>query len=362
MAKLFIISDDWNPQPWFSTGGTRAKKYLQAPDGKFYYFKRSQYKDASDTKPGKDFKYEFWSEVIAFEVGTMLGFNVLKYDIAIEGEIMGCICESMINSEQEELIEGVKYLQAFSPHYDPEKKEHQTWYTFQLIEYALENAKLKEEIIHIIEIIIFDALIGNGDRHQENWAVINHQKLMTEEIEEAEKHEEYNKLKKWERWIIGFYKTLLKFGQDIFIKSGKALPKSYYNITKSFAPIYDSGSSLGRELTDEKIEEMLKSEEQVNRYIDRGVSEIHWEEKKLNHFELIKHLFTTQYSQKTKDIINTVLAKWDGPEIARLVEEIDRDVPESHYQYKIPKSRKQLIIKMITLRCYRLGALIYEGV
>lgn len=91
MAKLFIISDDWNPQPWFSTGGTRAKKYLQAPDGKFYYFKRSQYKDPTDTKPGKDFKYEFWSEVIASEVGSMLGFNLLKYNIAIDGMIMGCI-------------------------------------------------------------------------------------------------------------------------------------------------------------------------------------------------------------------------------------------------------------------------------
>jgi len=28
----------------------------------------------------------------------------------------------MINSEQEELVEGVKYLQAFSPNYDPSKK------------------------------------------------------------------------------------------------------------------------------------------------------------------------------------------------------------------------------------------------
>ena len=114
MPNLFEITAEWSPQPWFSTGGTRAKKYLQSPDGKYYYFKRSQYKDPVNEKLGKDFKYEFWSEIIAFEIGDLLGFNVLKYDIATEGEIMGCICESMVNSEQEELIEGVKYLQGFS--------------------------------------------------------------------------------------------------------------------------------------------------------------------------------------------------------------------------------------------------------
>ena len=104
----------------------------------------------------------------------MLGFDILRYDVAIDGEIMGCISESMINSENQELIEGVKFLQAFSPEYDPTKKEHQTWYTFDLIERSLKAAAIEEIINGIIELIVFDALIGNGDRHQENWAVIAH--------------------------------------------------------------------------------------------------------------------------------------------------------------------------------------------
>ena len=119
MPKLFIITEEWNKQPWFNTGGTREKKYLQSPDGKFYYFKRSQ------LKPHKDYRFEFWNEIIAYELGSMLGFNMLRYDAAIDGDIMGCICQSMINADQEELIEGIKYLQAFSPTYEPAKKEHQ---------------------------------------------------------------------------------------------------------------------------------------------------------------------------------------------------------------------------------------------
>jgi hypothetical protein len=206
MPELFTITEEWNELSWFSTGGTRAKKYLQAPDGKFYYFKQSQ------LKPGKDYRYEFWSEVIAYEAGALLGFTMLKYDVAVNGEVMGCISDSMINSEEEELIEGVKYLQAFAPAYNPTEKSHQNRYTFQLIENSLENAKLKNEIENIIEIIIFDALIGNGDRHQENWAVISHQKLMTKVIEEAEQRKDYLKIKKWKRWIISQYKILLKSG------------------------------------------------------------------------------------------------------------------------------------------------------
>jgi hypothetical protein len=73
---LYNITEEWNEQPWFSTGGTRAKKYLQSPDSKFYYFKRSQ------LKPGKDYRFEFWSEIIAYELGTQLGFNMLRYIIA----------------------------------------------------------------------------------------------------------------------------------------------------------------------------------------------------------------------------------------------------------------------------------------
>lgn len=63
MAALYDIST-WNSQPWYNTGGTRAKKYVQSRDGKYYFFKRSQ------LKPGKDYKFEFWSEIIACQVGS----------------------------------------------------------------------------------------------------------------------------------------------------------------------------------------------------------------------------------------------------------------------------------------------------
>ena len=75
MAEFFDISN-WNEKPWYQTGGTRSKVIVENPaNRKDYYFKTSLKKEL------KDYKHEFWSEIITSEVGTMLGFNMLKYDI-----------------------------------------------------------------------------------------------------------------------------------------------------------------------------------------------------------------------------------------------------------------------------------------
>lgn len=353
MAKIFIISEEWNPQPWYNTGGTRQKKYLQSPDGKFYYFKRSQ------LKPGKDYTFEFWNEIIAYELGNMLGFNMLRYDIAIENDTMGCICKSMIDSEQEELIEGVKYLQAYSPNYDPTKKEHQNWYTFDLIERALQSAKIGDYIDDIIKIIIFDSLIGNSDRHQENWAVITRQELIMDVLEKTEK---MDGLKSWQIKLVKFLNGILKKYHHQLESQNETIPTSFYDYRKRFAPIYDSGSSLGRELLDERVNSFLNNDIELNRYIDKGLSEIHWENKKISHFELISKLLDSRHKVKVKTLIKELIEKFNGTRFEEFIEQIDKDVPENLRFYKIPVNRKKLIIKIIALRLKKLGNLIYEGV
>lgn len=351
MPRLFTITEDWNEQPWFSTGGTRAKKYLQGPDGKFYYFKRSQF------KPGKDYTYEFWNEIIAYELGTMLGFKMLQYDIAIDGAIMGCICESMINSEEEELIEGIKYLQAYSPDYDPTKKEHQKWYTFNLIEGALESAKIPHFINDVIKIIIFDSIIGNGDRHQENWAVISKQQLITDIVDELEKSKKI-KLSKTDKSLFRWVKKHISVKKE----KGEKIPALLYKTITSFSPVYDSGSSLGRELLDDRVHLYLSDPKELNRYIEKGTSEIHWENKKCSHFELILNLLQSKYKETVKEITKRAIEKFDPALLSQLISNIDSNVPERLEKYKIPVYRKQLIIKIITLRLEKLRELIHEGV
>jgi hypothetical protein len=363
MPKLFYITNDWVELTWYSTGGTRAKKYLQSPDGEFYYFKRSQYKEATATKPGKDFTYEFWSEVIAYEIGTLLGFNMLKYDVAIQGDIMGCISKSMINNEEEDLIEGVKYLQAFAPTYNPKDKTHQDRYTFHLIENSLENAKLKGMIADLLKVIVFDALIGNGDRHQENWAVITKQELFHEAIEKLEITPEYENSKKWLRLFLQLFKRIMKQAYEPYKIKNEKTPDVFYMQHSTFAPIYDSGSSLDRELLEEKVKLYLQSDIEINKYINKGLAEIHWQGQKISHFKLLENLlFNNLYKTILENVIYSVKENWNSSLIEKMVLNIDREVPETHAKYKIPDSRKQLIIKLITLRFKKLQALLHDRV
>lgn len=348
MPKLFIIDDEWSELSWYSTGGTRAKKYLLGPDGKYYYFKRSQFKPPNGGLGGKDYKYEFWSEVIAYEIGKSLGFNVLKYDIAIDGQNMGCISESMIDSERQELVEGVKYLQAYMPEFDPAVRGNKKLYDFHLIANALEGARIETLSLEpLLELIVFDALIGNGDRHQENWAIIETRKLQSEVL----KREIEQSSQEWDIMdrIRNFLSHSLRRVEQWAIQKGY-LTREYYEFDHSFAPLYDNGSSLGRELTDERVAQLLSSPRDLNDYVERGKSEIHWQQLKLSHFNLIRKLLETEHEKSLQNIVRALTRRFNPGEWADLVQKVDRNVPEDFAHFRIPDSRKELIFRVISLR------------
>ena len=355
MVQVFYIRE-WDEKFWFNTGGTRAKKYVERPDGKHYYYKRSEYKSATETKLEKDYRFEFWSEIIAFHVGTLLGFDVLRYDIAIDGKIAGCICEDMIKAEKEQLIEGVKYLQGFDNEFNPEDKKKRSQYSFQLIEAALDNYRIGHFKKNIVEMIVFDAIIGNVDRHQENWAIVSEFPKIVKRLTWVEKilnqlikqypHKKWPKfLKKEIAKIYDFEKQRLKEKiKDAMLVAGKL----------RFAPFYDNGSSLGRELTENRITVLLTDKNQINKYIDNGSAEIHWNNEKISHYDLVENLLATNYKTEVINCIKTVKGKFDESEIARMIDQIDAVLPESHADYKLSNGRKELITKLVTLRAQKL--------
>jgi protein-tyrosine-phosphatase len=144
--------------------------------------------------------------------------------------------------------------------------------------------------------------------------------------------------------------------------SRNEIPKSFFRTEYRSAPIYDSGSSLGRELTDERVMLLLENETELNRYISRGSSEIHWNGKKLNHFDLILEIAGTNYGNFVNATIKRVVNLFDEQKLTEMLYAIDQMVPEPYYSYKIPEHRKKLIFKIITLRFERLNGLIHEGI
>lgn len=104
MNVQFIDTSDWQETFWLHSGGTREKRILLDPQDKLWFFKRSERKPAQDGKPGKYYKDEFWSEIIAYQIGNFLRLNVLRYDVALSNGQLGCLSPSMIDVEKEKLV------------------------------------------------------------------------------------------------------------------------------------------------------------------------------------------------------------------------------------------------------------------
>lgn len=347
MAKLYNISE-WNEQSWWNTGGTREKKiYLNPDDNELYYFKQSF------NKGQRDYKHEFWSEIIASEVGQLLGFDILEYHIAIRENIVGCISKSMINQASEELIEGGKYLQAFDNTFKPENIKLRNQYNFDLIVNALISFKKEKHLKELAETIVFDALIGNSDRHQENWAIINVHTIISEGITQIQKDIESGEIDSMPNWI----KKLIKVAYTVKGKIRPELQTARLMLPKQtrFAPIYDSGCSFGRELDDERVKNMLNNEQEIQKYIAKGQAEIHWESNKVSHFELVNKLLE---SEGLKDIVldslKRITAQFDPKKVEQIVLNVDKELLDLGNSNYLPKERKELVLKLLTLRLNKL--------
>ncbi len=359
----FFDASDWQELSWYSSGGTRAKKILQAPDGSEYYFKCSERKKDEKGNIIKEYKYEFWNEIIAYQLGKNLGLNMLRYDIAICGNEIGCLSPKMNATDDIQLVEIGRYMTALNEDFIPENYASRKEYTFQLLESVLDYFKLKDYWKFFIQTLLFDAIIGNTDRHQENWAFLGksnalgqHINALTEEIKGI-KEDEIKKAPWLIRKILGVY---VDFKKGDIKPQAKQAELLFTNIN-SFAPIYDSGSSLARELTDERVEQLLNDDIGLHKYINKGFAELHWNKVKLNHFELIENLVKFSYIE-TISKPEMFLSNWDDSLISIILENLDKDLPEKWNEYRIPANRKIIIVKIVSLRFQKLKDLLGDRI
>ncbi len=354
----FIDASNWQELTWYNSGGTRAKKVLQDPNGNEYYFKRSEKKPAKDGKPEKHYKYEFWNEIIAYQLGKGLGLDILRYDVAIfDGEI-GCISPKMTITDEEQLLDIGRFMTALNPNFLPEDNATRTEYTFQLLEQTLDYFKISKYWEFIFQTILFDAIISNTDRHQENWAFIGKNTIVTKSLKVLEKEligKAYEKLNWILKWL---HRNLINKEKNEFNKEAQQAILETINISKT-APIFDSGSSMARELTDDRINLLLANENELKKYIENGKAELHWKGKKISHYNLIEELLNSSYLGEVANA-SKFLQHWQNDLISTILASTENVVPVEWKDYCIPDNRKALIIKLITLRFYRLNKLIND--
>lgn len=134
-----------------------------------------------------------------------------------------------------------------------------------------------EDIIqNYVDMVVFDALIGNMDRHHENWGVVvstNYKSGLAGEIE---------------GWNIEEYKG-----------------------DRYFTPLFDHGSSLMFELQEFKLENMARDLKIVNHYVDRGYGFVLDNSGKKNNIFKVMHQYmhtSEEWNKRFKISIDKILA------------------------------------------------------
>lgn len=172
---------------------------------------------------------EDWAEKVASEIAVILDLPTHHTELAMWEGKRGCAVRSFITSNQSVLVHGNELLGGLIAGYDKDKERGQADHTFDNIVsvlerlFPLDKARLPEAL-RMVGYLILDALVGNTDRHHQNWGVIVERKMSPENIP---------------------------------------------TFRLQLAPTFDHASSLGRELTDEARERFMQ-EKTIERYIRKG--------------------------------------------------------------------------------------------
>ena len=194
--------------------GSKAKFWVRL-DRQLWLFKEARENTGED-----------WAEKVAAELAKLVGFDAADVELAEFSGRLGCVCRSFINLQRGEgLVHGNEILAGHVTGYDREKRFKQSDHTLDNIVTAIQSVfpgKSADSVLaRLARYVVFDALIGNTDRHHENWGL----KLSFD----AEKKTQF----------------------------------------VSVAPSFDHASSLGRELRDEARADIL-ARSGVAKYIAGG--------------------------------------------------------------------------------------------
>ncbi|MBF0460043.1 MAG: HipA domain-containing protein [Magnetococcales bacterium] len=213
----------------------------------------------------QNYPTQFWCEVIAYRIGCLMGIPVPPAYAAWRAgdQKSAALIEWFYRQDEGVCYEsGTVHMQRLIPDFDVKKgRQHNIETVLAIL--AEMDARLIQDMVRIL---VFDALIGNTDRHQENWGIL---------------------------W--------------------RGTP-----VRPELAPAFDNGTSLGYEMTDDGIAQFMANPvEQTERYIDRGRHHMRWNPTgaKYGHFELVAYLLAKypEFRQNIADCLSfdrNVLYAW----------------------------------------------------
>ena len=244
---------------------------------------------------------EHWAEAVADQVARILKIPHNHVGLATFQEERGTASKSFIKPGQQ-LFHGNQILAHLLRDYDPDRRFRQSNHTLKNIWLALDTLfeEPQQQKYTFAEFLVLDAVIGNTDRHHENWGVIRERKD--------------------DGWV-GY-----------------------------LAPSFDHASSLGREFGDKRREGLL-SNNRIGDYSEKGTGGIYWSEsdsKAPSPLELVRLAY-----REYPNLLAPALSK-----LAMLDEIVLREIVEGIPSDWMSDAARRFAIQLISYNCRELRGLV----
>jgi hypothetical protein len=287
--------------------GTRAKFEVFCTSDTPYKFliprHRYLFKKTFERKGGVVFYEQFWTEIIAYKIGRALGIEVppaflAKYHDPVRGLEYASLIEWYYNYPGDigcKVDKGGDFMSRAIPEYDREKGKLHNFQT--ITDIFTDWLEVKNWQHSWAEILLFDAIIGNTDRHQENWEIYSY-----------------------------------------FDDKG--------NLVEKLSPAFDNGTAMGYEIQSQDFAKRLGN---LEAYINKGTHHMKWalgNTKNAGHFELLQKLVTK--FPETESIIKNKLSIDITAVYNDILQLTEFNIDDSSYVLTI--ERANFIIKLIEFR------------
>lgn len=275
--KHYVVKD-------IQLDGDAPKQFIKAwfyeSNGKVRKAKRKTWNSYIAKTAEKWYPHESVIEYMINRIGQVLGLNMNDVKLVVANNQVRFLSKYFLNKQQR-LVHGAEICgehlgdMEFAKEIADNKPRAREFFTFEFIKEAIEKVYdhcCENILTELVKMIVFDAIVGNNDRHFYNWGVIDSKK-----------------------------------------KSSK-IP--------IFAPIYDSARAFYWNSSDTKIfkdfHDYFNDGKKIARYITSGCPRISIEDnKQANHFELIK--FLKGYSVEYNDIITELASLQNEEKIRSLI-------------------------------------------
>ncbi len=301
-----IVVDKWRKDETYDiyTVGSRVKDaYFSPKEPKDkcikpdwrYLFKLSR------TTLTVEFPWQFWCEIIAYRFGSVIGVEVPPAHIGLSAiyknnvNTYAALIEWFYDESRDIYITGEQIMVGLIKDFDTEKGRKHNLKTIRVF-----FKDHKEALKYWAGVLTFDTLIGNTDRHQENWGLV--------------------------------------------LKNAKLNPKGGGKFYHS--PAFDNGTALCYEILEQNIDK-YEDTNRLKRYLvdKRARHHMKWsldEGKQLNFYEFMKK-FAIEFPQVKPIMTNHLSFTYEQVEkvLAPLVEAV------SDPEYKLTRKRLDFVLKLI---------------